>query len=59
MNSFINMDQKDIDVERIIRINKQNKNKNDGIKIDQLLKIMDIKQTHDSVINKLGIMTEQ
>jgi hypothetical protein len=46
MNAFINMDERDGDVERIIRVNKQNKGKNVSIKLEKLLDIMHAKDTH-------------
>jgi len=58
IKQFINMDEKDVEIDRLIRMNKMNKNKNVSIKLGKILEAFEIKKKHDHIIQKLGIVEE-
>ncbi len=37
LTHFVNMDEKDVEIDRLIRMNKMNKNKNVAIKLEKVL----------------------
>ena len=56
MKQFVNMDEKDIEIDRLIRMNKMNKNKNVAIKLGKVVEALELKRNHNEVIEKLGIL---
>lgn len=56
LQQFVNMDEKDIEIDRLIRMNKTSKNKNVSIKLEKILSAFELKKDHDQVIRKLGII---
>jgi len=41
------MDEKDIEIDRLIRMNKTSKNKNVSIKLEKILSAFELKKDHD------------
>ena len=52
------MDEREIEIDRLIRMNRMNKSKNVSIKLGKILEVFDIKKNHDEVISRLGILEE-
>ena len=55
---FVNLDEREIEIDRLIRMNRMNKSKNVSIKLGKILEAFDIKKNHDEVINNLGILKQ-
>lgn len=56
MKQFVNMDEKDIEIDRLIRMNKMNKNKNVAIKLGKVVEALELKRNHNEIIENLGIL---
>jgi len=53
LDAFMDMDQKQIEVDRLIRLNKNYKNKNEVIKIKQLINSLEFKHEQDDKIRSI------
>lgn len=56
LKQFVNMDEKDLEIDRLIRMNRMSKNKNVAIKLGKMLEVFEMNQNHNEIIGGLGIV---